>query len=121
MSRVLILGGGFGGIATAVALRKRLAPADEVILVERRSTFVMGLRKNWALTGVAPYEAGARELSILNEQGIRVIQGKVNEIFPADCAAEVDTDRIEADAMVIALGAGRHREAIPVFEQHAID
>ena len=34
MRRVLILGGGFGGIATAVALRERLDPSDEVVLVE---------------------------------------------------------------------------------------
>ena len=39
--RVLILGGGFGGIAAAVALRERLDPADEVVLTERRTTFVM--------------------------------------------------------------------------------
>ena len=47
--RVLILGGGFGGVAAAVALRGQLDPADEVVLVERRTTFVMGLRKNWAV------------------------------------------------------------------------
>ena len=51
MHRVLILGGGFGGIATAVALRARLETEDEVVLVERRPTFMMGLRKNWALLG----------------------------------------------------------------------
>ncbi len=58
MHRVLVLGGGFGGIATAVALRDRLAPDDEVVLVERRPTFVMGLRKNWALAGSSTIAAG---------------------------------------------------------------
>ncbi len=121
MKRVLVLGGGFGGVATAVALRKRLPASDEVVLVERRTSFIMGLRKNWALTGVAPFEDGQRGLWVLNELGIRVINGKVNEIFPADVAVEVDTERIQADAMVVALGAGRNRKAIPGFEEHAID
>lgn len=121
MSRVLVLGGGFGGIATAVALRKRLAPSDEIILVERRSSFVMGLRKNWALTGVAPLEDGERGLWVLGERGIHVVHGKINEIFPAECAVEVDTDRIQGDAMVIALGASRNVRAVPGFAEHAID
>ena len=36
MHRVLVLGAGFGGIATALGLRDRLAPEDEVVLVDRR-------------------------------------------------------------------------------------
>lgn len=49
MRRVLVVGGGFGGIATAVALGQRLDPVDEVVLVDRRTTFLMGLRKNWGV------------------------------------------------------------------------
>jgi sulfide:quinone oxidoreductase len=121
MSRVLVLGGGFGGIAAAVALRKLLPSSDEVVLVERRTSFVMGLRKNWALTGVSPLADGQRQLSTLGERGIQVVHGKINEIFPAECAIEVDTERIQGDAMVISLGASRNLQAVPGFDEHAID
>ena len=121
MSRVLVLGGGFGGIAAAVALRTLLPSSDEIVLVERRTSFVMGLRKNWALTGAAPLADGQRELAILGERGIQVVHGKINEIFPADCAIEVDTERLEGDAMVISLGASRNLTAVPGFVEHAID
>jgi len=120
MNRVLILGGGFGGIATAVALRRQLAPADEVVLVERRPTFVMGLRKNWVLTGVAPLAAGERRLSALEQQGIRVVAGTITSIDPASRSAEVDGERLTGDALVVALGAQRDPDAIPGFGQHAI-
>ena len=71
MRRVLILGGGFGGIATAVALRERLDAADEVVLVERRPTFVMGLRKNWALLAEGALAEGERPLASLEGRGIQ--------------------------------------------------
>ena len=121
MHRVLILGGGFGGIATAVALRARLAADDEVVLVERRPTFVMGLRKNWALVGHGTIAEGTRPLAALAERGIRVVAGMVESIDPAGRAAVVDGERIAADALVVALGAQRHPDAIPGFREHAID
>ena len=121
MHRVLILGGGFGGIATAVALRARLSTEDEVVLVERRPTFVMGLRKNWALVGHGTIAEGARALAALGERGIRVVAGTIDSIDPTARAAVIDGKRIEADALVVALGAQRHPDAIPGFREHAID
>lgn len=121
MHRVLVLGGGFGGIATAVALRERLEPADEVVLVERRPTFVMGLRKNWALVGSSTIGEGERALTTLAARGIRVIAGTVDSIDPASQAAVVDGERLESDALVVALGAQRDPAAIPGFRDHAID
>ncbi|CAN5550989.1 FAD/NAD(P)-binding oxidoreductase [soil metagenome] len=121
MHRVLVLGGGFGGIATAVALRERLADDDEVVLIERRPTFVMGLRKNWALTGVSPIAEGERALSTLADRGIRVVAGTITAIDPAARAVDVDGERLTGDAMVVALGAHRDLDAIPGYREHAID
>lgn len=121
MQRVLVLGGGFGGIATAVALRERLDPADEVVLVERRRTFVMGLRKNWALAGTSTIAQGERPLAALTERGITVVQGTIEAIDPAARAAVVDGERLDGDALVVALGAQRDPDAIPGFREHAID
>lgn len=121
MHRVLVLGGGFGGIATAVALRERLAPADEVVLVERRPTFVMGLRKNWALAGTSTIAEGERSLATLEGRGIKVVQGTIESIDPGARAAVVDGERLDADAVVVALGAQRDPDAIPGFREHAID
>lgn len=121
MHRVLVLGGGFGGIATAVALRERLEPDDEVVLVERRPTFVMGLRKNWALAGTSTIAEGERSLATLDSRGIRVVQGTIDAIVPAARAAVVDGERHEADAVVVALGAQRDPDAIPGFREYAVD
>lgn len=113
MHRILILGGGFGGIAAARRLRARLDPADEVILVDRRAYFMMGFRKSWGLVGEAPLEAGQRPLSALERAGIRYRQGTLTGLDPAARAAEVDGQRLEADALIVALGAELAPEIVP--------
>jgi sulfide:quinone oxidoreductase len=119
--RVLILGGGFGGIAAAVALRGQLDPADEIVLVERRTTFVMGLRKNWAVLDQNALGEGERPLALLAKRGIRVVTGTIGAIHPAERAAEVDGDRWDADALVVALGAERDPDRVPGFRERAVD
>ncbi|WP_376792860.1 NAD(P)/FAD-dependent oxidoreductase [Thermoflexus sp.] len=121
MRRVLILGGGFGGVATAYALRQRLPAEDEIILIERRPYFMMGLRKTWAMIGRGTLEEGRRSLKALERHGIRVLQGTIASIDPANRAVEVDGQRWEGDAMVVALGAELDPEAIPGFREYAIN
>ena len=121
MHRVLVLGGGFGGIATAVALRAQLEPADEVVLVERRPRFVMGLRKNWALVGASTLAEGERPLAALRERGIEVVAGTIDVIRPEAREAQVDGRTLPADALVVALGAERDPGRVPGFREHAID
>ena len=121
MRRVLVLGGGFGGIAAATALRARLGDSDEVVLVERQPTFVMGLRKNWGLVGSSTIVAGERQLASLARRGIDVVAGTIDEIRPAAREARVAGRTISADALVVALGAERDPDRIPGFREHAID
>lgn len=121
MHRILILGAGFGGIAAALESRHRLDPADEVVLVDRRETFAMGLRKNWGITGMEPLHLGARRLDGLAARGVAVRRGEITSIDPGSRSAVVDGDSIEADILVVALGAERDLDAIPGLREHALD
>jgi sulfide:quinone oxidoreductase len=121
VARVLVLGAGFGGIATAVALRAQLAPDDEVVLVDRRDDFAMGLRKTWAILGISPIAYGTRSLASLSTQGITFRQGTVDRVDPANRAATVDSVPIEADALVIALGAEQAPNAIAGLSEHGLN
>ena len=119
MKRVLILGGGFGGIATARRLKQRLDEKDEVILVDRRDYFMVGFRKTWALTGQSTLETGQRALDSLTSLGIRVMQDAVTRIDPAGRTAWMGDQRLSADALVIALGAELAPENVPGFQEYA--
>jgi len=119
MKRVLILGGGFGGIATARRLKEKLDVNDEVILVDRRDHFMVGFRKTWALVGESTLEAGQRPLDSLTGLGIRMMLDPVTRIDPEGRVATMGDQRISADALVVALGAELAPEAIPGFQQYA--
>ncbi len=121
MKRVLILGGGFGGIAAARRLKQKLDPTDEVILVDRRNYFMVGFRKTWALIGQSTLEEGQRPLDSLTHLGIHVMEDPVTRIDPEARAAWIGDQRISADALVVALGAEPVGDSIPGFEQFAFN
>jgi sulfide:quinone oxidoreductase len=119
VARVIVAGGGFGGVSTAVALRDRLGSAHEIVLVDRRDTFVMGLRKTWAIVGERSLAEGTRRLHAI--PGVDIRHGSIGSIEPAARTVVVDGVRLEADALVLALGAEHAPEAIPGLAEHAID
>lgn len=119
MARIVIAGAGFGGIATAVALRDRLDGSHEIVLVDRRDTFVMGLRKTWAITGEGSLADGTRRLDSIS--GVQVRRGRISAVDSQTRTILVDGERLEADALVLALGADHAPEAIPGLAEHGID
>jgi sulfide:quinone oxidoreductase len=121
MARVIVLGGGFGGIAAATRLRSRLAPTDQVTLIDRRREFVMGLRKTWAVVGSQPLLDGARPLAALRERGVEVREGTIEAVDPVGVRVCVDGQWLTADALVIALGADQVTETVPGLAEHGIN
>ena len=121
MARVMVLGGGFGGIAAAVALRDQLNADDEVVLIDRRDEFVMGIRKTWHLLGMSPLAYGTRHLAQLGQRGIRVVRGEITALDPATLTANVDGQPMPADALVLALGAAHDMTTVPGLAEHGFN
>jgi sulfide:quinone oxidoreductase len=118
--RTLILGGGFGGIAAGVELR-RLQPEHDVVLVDRLPAFAMGLRKLWELVGQTTIADGSRERGLLERHGIEFVQAEIDSIDPAGRSAETSAGTLSADHLVIALGAKPRPDLVPGLAQHGHD
>jgi sulfide:quinone oxidoreductase len=119
--RVVILGGGFGGVAAATRLRSLLPADDEIVLVDRRDYFMMGFRKTGEVVGAEPMADGRRPLEALTRVGIEVIQGEITAIDPQARGVEVDGRRVAGDALLVALGARTVPDAVPGLREHGID
>ena len=79
-ARTLILGGGFGGIATAVELRRLLGADHEIVLVDRKPQFAMGLRKLWELVGHGSIAEGSRSRMHLARHGVEFVHAEIDSI-----------------------------------------
>lgn len=118
---VVILGGGFGGITTALGVRAGLGSEHRVTLVDRRSTFMMGLRKPWLLTGAGTRAEGERPLEALRGKGIDVQRADVTALDIPGRTVSTDGGDLRFDHLVIALGAEPRPDLIPGFNPAAFD
>jgi sulfide:quinone oxidoreductase len=116
---VIVLGGGFGGVAAAHRLRERLGDGVGVTLLDRRPTFMMGLRILWAITGRADRAAGTRSLEALGRHGIRFVHADVTAIDPVRKRAETTAGPFTGDALVVALGAEPRPDLVPGYAPEA--
>lgn len=119
MSRTLILGAGFGGIAASIELRRLLGDDHEVVLIDRAPGFSMGLRKLWELVAIGTLEEGCRPRAALAAHGIDFRQAEVEAIDPRARTARVAGETLEADFVVVALGAEASPEMVPGLAEHA--
>jgi sulfide:quinone oxidoreductase len=113
--RILVLGGGFGGITAARELRRGLSPEHAITLVDRRGTFVMGLRKLWVLVGRGSFAQGTRALGALSEAGVHVRVATVRAIDTQRRQVRVDDGAIPFDYLIVALGAEPRPDLVPGF------
>jgi NADH dehydrogenase FAD-containing subunit len=100
--RVVIIGGGFGGIAAAKALRHA---ACRVTLIDRRNYFLFQpLLYQVATAGLSPADIAGPIRSLFRDQPkVRVLLGEVTDVDSA--TREVLRDaRIPFDYLVVATG-----------------
>ncbi len=110
--RVLILGGGIGGMVAANVLRRRLPPKHRVVVVDREPSFSLAASHLWVMSGARSPEQVSCPLDRLQRKGIEVIYGEVEHIDPAQREAVVAGRRITAEHLIIALGAQFIPEAV---------
>lgn len=105
MAQVLILGGGFGGLAAAHILRSSLDEEHEITLVDRGNRFFVGFAKLWDLAGTRSLDQGSFPLTNLTEKGIRFIQTEISAIQPETKTVQTTDGELQADYLLVALGA----------------
>ncbi len=105
MHRVVIVGGGFGGLNAAKALGS--ASQVEVTLIDRRNHHLFQpLLYQVATAGLSPAEIAAPIRSILSKHAnIRVLQGEVTAVQLERNRVIADFGTFEYDSLILACGA----------------
>lgn len=114
--KVIILGGGSGGLASAGRLKELLGDKISVTVIDKQRYFVLGFSLLRIMTG----EKSEQEVTVpkekVSQKGIKFINTEVNGIDVKNGIVYTDQGEFGYDYLVIALGAELAPEKVPGFE-----
>jgi sulfide:quinone oxidoreductase len=131
--RIVVLGAGFGGLASANLLRKGLSEEHQITVIDRKNHFLMGFVNLWILNGDRSLEESKTALSNLKSRGISFLQEEVTAINPVEKNVTTVSSpsspsspsttagqghKHEYDYLVMALGAEYAPEQIDGFAEN---
>jgi demethylphylloquinone reductase len=128
MTRICILGGGFGGLYTALRLSQlpwEAGQKPEIVLVDQRDRFVFLPLLYELVTGeMQSWEIAPSYAELLVGTGIEFRQATVESIHQADKTVELGAESnhalIQYDRLVIAMGGETPLGRVPGSADHAL-
>ncbi len=118
--RVLVLGGGFGGLESAYYLRWRLGDRVDLTLVSDRDHFLYKPNTIYIPFGLAPEKLHIDLVRPTRKRGIDFVRGRVEEIDPVKKTVRVDGSERGYDYLIVATGAAMRPSEIAGLEEHAL-
>lgn len=116
--RIVIVGGGFGGLATARALKG--AEVDITLIDRNNYHLFQPLLYQVATGGLSPGDIASPLRAVLKRQkNTRVLLGEVREINPSRNTVTMDGREIAYDTLIVATGVGHSYFGHDEWEKHA--
>jgi sulfide:quinone oxidoreductase len=113
VTRVVVLGAGFGGLELATMLSQALGEDVDVALIDRSDAFVFGYSKLDVMFGRTTVETVRLPYRDIAKPGVRFLQEAITAIDPQQRRVTTDGGVHEADFLVVALGADYDFDATP--------
>lgn len=110
--KILVLGGGSGGLVAANKLVKVLGDRVSVTVIDRNPYHEFMPAYPWVAMGIRSPEQIRRPLELLRKRGIEVVTGEVLSIDPDAKAVETSAGKLNYDYLLVALGAEAHPELV---------
>jgi sulfide:quinone oxidoreductase len=111
--RIVVLGGGFGGLELCAGLSEALGDGVDVTLIDKSDAFVFGFSKLDVMFGRTTPDEVRVAYGEIAKPGVRVLRETVTAIDPEARRVSTDAGVHEADVLVIALGADYDMDATP--------
>jgi sulfide:quinone oxidoreductase len=116
VTRVVVLGAGFGGLEVTSRLSAALGDDADVVLVDKAEGFVFGFSKLDVMFGRVASASVRHPYREIVKPGVKFVQATVLSIDPVAKRVETDAGDFEGDVMVIGLGADLDPSATPGLE-----
>src|SRR4029078_2369464 len=97
--RVLVVGGGFGGLELTTRLSAALGDDVDVVLIDRSDGFVFGFSKLDVMFGRTTAAAVFHPYLDVVKPGVRFVQAGIRAIDPASKRVETSAGSFEGDVV----------------------
>ena len=118
--RIVILGGGCGGVVAATNLGRKLGPDHDVILVDRRPNHIFMPAFLFVMLGARQPHDISRSLSHLQKRNVKVIQSEVVGIDPTRQEVALQNEKINYDFLIVSLGLQTRPDLVPGFAESSL-
>jgi sulfide:quinone oxidoreductase len=116
---ILILGGGFGGLAAANELRANL-PEAKITIIDKKDYFMMDLVKLWIIKGTRQFETSRRPLKSVTKRGIEFVNEAVTTIDTNRRKVRTQSGEFSYDYLIVAVGVELAPEKIPGLAENTM-
>lgn len=117
--QILILGGGFGGLAAANELKTNL-PDAKITIVDKKDYFMMDLVKLWIIKGTRQFATSKRPLQSVTKKGIDFVNEAAVAIDTSQKKVRTTTREFSYDYLIVATGVDLAPEKIPGLSANAM-
>jgi sulfide:quinone oxidoreductase len=118
--KVVVLGGGFGGLESAYYLGRRLGNRADVTLVSDQDYFLYKPNTIYIPFGMEPEKLHIDLLRPTKQRGIDFVRGRVQEIDPVAKSVRLESGQLSYDFLVVATGAGMRPAEVPGLAENAL-
>ena len=118
--RIVILGGGCGGVVAATHLGRKLGSDHDVILVDRRANHVFMPAFLFVMLGQRQPDDISRSLNHLAKRNVRVVQSEILGIDPLRQEVTLLNEKINYDYLVVSLGLQTRPDLVPGFAEASL-
>ena len=111
---LVVLGGGFGGLAAANEIRNNLLSSQiKITVIDKKDWFMIGFAKLWIIKGTRTFENSIGSLNELTKKGINFLKEEILQIDLSNKNIKTSNKIIHYDFLIIAMGAVLAPEKIP--------
>ncbi|MCZ6624860.1 MAG: FAD/NAD(P)-binding oxidoreductase, partial [Deltaproteobacteria bacterium] len=118
--RIVVLGGGSGGVVAATNLGRKLGNNHDVILVDKRPDHIFMPAFLFVMVGDRQPHDISRSLKQMERRNIKFIQSEVLGIDPDHQQVELQNQKIDYDYLVVSLGMQIRPDLIPGFAEASL-
>ena len=117
--KIVILGGGVGGIVAANELRRKLDQSHRITIVEKEKEHSFAASFIWVMNGDRAIGQVRKPLRSLIRKGVNVVFGTVQEIDHQNKRVITNDGELSYDYLIVALGAELAIDSIPGLAEGA--